>query len=193
MISPLPQPVPLHVRKRQAALAFLLAVSAVLLAEVLQRLLLRILPPGLTPLAQEALHAALLLGALLLCGSRLLPEVRALSSVGLVRRPTMAAEFARGTAIGWAISLLLLLPGLLTGRMHTVLTWDRQRVTAWFAGVLLLLLNALATQLIFTGLPFRSLVRATSPAVATLTLSVVAAVLAMLSRGEDLPGALFEA
>ena len=181
------------VAKRRAALTFLLAICWIFIALFMSRFATRYLPAGMEALGQECLNAVLLLVGLLLIGSRNVPELRPLSSVGLVRRPTQGGEFTRGLALGWAIALALLLPATLTLHMRSVVTLDAYHLRQLLLGTAIVAINAVSVQLVLTGLAFRSLTRAMSPGVAAAILAGVIAVLTMYSRQGDTGGAIFTA
>ncbi len=185
--------VPEALAKRRAALTFLLAVCWIFVSLFVSRFIVRFLPPGTEALGQECLNALLLLAGLLFIGSRTVPGLRPMSSIGFVRRPTQGAEFTRGLALGWAVALALLVPGILTRHIHSVATLDAFHLGQLVLGVAIVAANALVVQLTLTGLAFRSLTRATSPFTAAVILAFVVAVLTMYSRQGDAGGALFTA
>ncbi len=146
-----------------------------------------------SPLASEALSAVLVFIGLYWIGRHTVRDVRPFSSIGLVGRPTQWAEFAMGLAFGWGVALALVLPALLTLHMQSKLYLDKFHFQQMAAAVLLVLANAIATQLVFTGLLFRSLVRATSGAIATVLFSLLTATIYVLSHPGGIAQAVFVA
>lgn len=177
--------------KSRAAGTFLLSACWIALALLTSRVALHVLPDANGGIVHAALDALLLFAGLYWIGFRTVPNARPLSSVGFVRRPTQWTEFGAGIAIGWGIALLLVLPALLTMRLHSSVLHDRFYLGQSLLGVLLLVLIAAATQMIFYGLPFRSLVLATSPTLAALAIAVVSAAMVLLTRSGDWMQALF--
>lgn len=144
-------------------------------------------------LAEPLLQILLMLAGFLAIARVRVPELRAWSAVGLVRRPTVGQELSLGAVAGWAIGVVLVLPGVLLLRMHTEITWDGFHVGATAGSALILLLIVLVRQLALCGLPFRSLSRATSPLFASVAFSGVAALLTIYSVHGDTGQALVAA
>lgn len=147
-------------------------------------------------------HAALVqTGALLvLAGTgfywialRRVRDLRPLSAIGFVRRPGVGREVAIGLAVGWAIAVALVLPALLTRNLHTLLSFDGIHAGQTLYSLLLILVTAVTTQVIASGLVFRSLVRATSPGRAVLSVALVTGISQIFQPGRDSTEALFYA
>ncbi len=90
-------------------------------------------------------------------------------------RPTMAREWQKGAALGWALLLITLIPMAVVGDLHPQF-WLAAR--AWgeaLLSLLTLLAAALATEMAFRGYLFQRLIAATGPATATFLLSALSA------------------
>ena len=88
-------------------------------------------------------------------------------------RPTAAREWQKGTAFGWGLLLITLIPMVVAGDLHPQF-WLLPR--AWGAALLALaalLLGALATEMAFRGFLFKRLIETTGPVTATIVLSLV--------------------
>lgn len=118
------------------------------------------------------------------------PELRPLSAVGLVRRPSAGREFALGTAIGWATGIALVLPGLVLLRMRSSLAFDGFHLGSATASVLVLFFFVLSRQLVLCGLPYRSLSQATSPLFASVAFAGLAGLLTFYTASADAPEVL---
>lgn len=156
--------------------------------------LLTSLRPALTiQLLEPLLDLLVLLAGFLLIARLRVPELRPFSAVGLVERPSASREVALGTAVGWAVGVALVLPGLILVRMHSALVLDGFHLGAAIASTLGLLLFVLIRQLLLCGLPFRSLAQATSPLFATVALAGLAALLTVATVHGDVAEVLFTA
>lgn len=125
------------------------------------------------PWLQQALSVLLLFSGFYLGSRRWITNLRPMSSVGFVRRPSAMSEFGLGAAIGWAIALGLVLPLLLLRRAS--LSFDFS-TAAWHDmgwSFVTLSLGACAAQLIFTGVAFRLLVESIGATAATLALMLL--------------------
>ncbi len=103
--------------------------------------------------------AAMLLAGFYLMAMLAIPDLRPLSSIGLVRRPGLGREFGVGAALGWGLALSLLLPAILTGNLHLQFHWNSGAVQQTCVSACALGVFGLAMQLILSGLPVRLLVR----------------------------------
>ena len=96
-----------------------------------------------------------------------------LKSMGLIRRATAAGEFGTGAAFGWGAMVVCVLPMAVIGGF-TITFWTGSRQ---FGLVLLdlaiLLVAALAEEVIFRGYPFQRLIEGVGPVLATLIVSAV--------------------
>ena len=95
---------------------------------------------------------------------------------GLPRRGTGRREWLTGFALGWGIVVVGLLPVVLLGRVHAVvsLTWDGLGVAALALAVLLV--TALSHEVAFRGYPFRCLIGAVGESAAVVLMVVGAGV-----------------
>lgn len=106
-------------------------------------------------------------------------DLRPLSSLGFVQRPTAREELGRGLALGWGIALVLVAPAILTGATALHWEWSGGTLLRLVAGAANLLLCALLVQLVLSGLPVRLLVRTAGPAWTFLSILLVVVVLAL--------------
>jgi uncharacterized protein len=94
-------------------------------------------------------------------------------TLGLPKRPTAAAEWATGAAIGWGTILFSVLPLALSGSLH-IRFWTQPRA---FGLVLLnlatVLCASLAAELAFRGYPYRRLIQAIGPSWATVVMALL--------------------
>ena len=91
------------------------------------------------------------------------------------------------------MAIALVLPALLSRNMHTLLAFDGNHIAQSAESVLLEVLVAMLTVTIFQGLAFRSLLRATSATLATVSVAVVSGALILFTPGHDAWMALFAA
>lgn len=93
-------------------------------------------------------------------------------AMGLVSRPGMLREFGTGSAVGWGLLLLTIIPSVFIGGLGvSVSTGGRQ----WFLLVLDLLVLAIAAlceETIFRGYPFQRLMDAISTTLGTVLISI---------------------
>lgn len=90
-------------------------------------------------------------------------------------RATVRAEWRTGAAIGWGLAVAAILPMILVGDFHPTFVFQ---LRAWWLTLLsLLALGALtlAQEAIYRGYLFVRLIRALGPTLATIVLSVIAA------------------
>ncbi len=145
------------------ALVFLFASAWIVVALAAGRLAAALLPGAAYDMVREAATAATLLGGFYVMARVAVPDLRALSSVGFVRRPGAGKEFGLGAALGWAISLALVLPALLSGSLTVTFHLDAASMLRSVICVAVLAAFALVVQLVLSGLPVRLLVRAIGP------------------------------
>lgn len=183
--------------QRRAAFTFLLCAIYFSVTLALVGLLTHILdvvrPGGAGPLLGPLLNFVLLAAGLLAIARMRVPDLRPLSALGLVRRSSAGHEAALGAAVGWAVAVALVLPGVLLLRMQSSLLLDSFHLGAATASALALLLFVLARQLVLCGLPFRSLSQATSPMFATIAFAGMAALLTLYSTQGDVAEAVLAA
>ena len=86
-------------------------------------------------------------------------------------------EWGIGAALGWALSLSVALPLLISGNLHGTLLWNSNTLPAMVAAVGSIVVGVLAIEVVFRGYPFRRLIDALGPSWATALISVFVAVL----------------
>lgn len=162
------------------ALLFVLSCGWIVVSLAGGRLAGTLSSPAWYDLSREAVTATLLFFGFYAMARLGVPDLRPLSSVGIVRRPGIATEFGRGAALGWGLSLAMVLPALLTGNLRLLFSWDIATVGHALVSMGMLLCFALVLQLILAGLPVRLLVRSVG-ANWTVTAVVLIAVLLALN------------
>ncbi|HEX6495184.1 MAG TPA: type II CAAX endopeptidase family protein [Acidobacteriaceae bacterium] len=93
-------------------------------------------------------------------------------AMGLVSRPGLLHEFGTGTAVGWGLLLLTIVPSVFIGGLGATL-WTGAR--QWFLLILDLLVLAIAAlceELIFRGYPFQRLMDAMGTTLASVLISI---------------------
>jgi uncharacterized protein len=96
-----------------------------------------------------------------------------LRSMGLVRRSTAPGEFATGAAFGWGAMVACVLPMAILGGL-TITFWTSSRqLGLLLLDLAVLLVSALAEEVIFRGYPFQRLIDGVGPVLATLIASGV--------------------
>ena len=88
----------------------------------------------------------------------------------------MLREFGVGAAAGWGLLLLVVLPSVFIGGLVVTLFSAPHQWSLLLTDTVLLLLEALAAEVLFRGYPFQQLIAATGPSVATLLMSLVFAI-----------------
>ena len=94
-----------------------------------------------------------------------------LSAMGLVKRSTSLEEFGTGSAFGWGMMVLCVLPVALIGGL-SITFWSGPR--QWgllLLDLLVLLVASLAEEVFFRGYPFQRLIEAAGPFPATLLMA----------------------
>lgn len=99
------------------------------------------------------------------------------STNALPVRPTLREEWLRGAALGWAMLLLAVLPMMLAGALHPEFSPMLRNWGLALLSLATLAFSTLALEVAFRGFIFTRLITATSPAVATVLLSLFYAVL----------------
>jgi membrane protease YdiL (CAAX protease family) len=94
-----------------------------------------------------------------------------LKSMGLVRRATAAREFAIGAALGWGAMVACVLPMALIGGFTLTFWTSPRQFGLLLLDLAVLLVAALAEEVVFRGYPFQRLVEAVGPVAATLLAS----------------------
>lgn len=95
------------------------------------------------------------------------------STNALPSRPTARREWQVGAALGWALSLLAILPAMLIGALHPMFWVSPRAFGLSFLALLTVLFGSLAMELAFRGFLFRSLMGATGPTMAAFLLAVI--------------------
>ncbi|MGI4852769.1 MAG: hypothetical protein ACRYF4_01830 [Janthinobacterium lividum] len=162
------------------ALLFVLSCGWIVVSLAGGRLAGTLSSPAWYDLSREAVTAAMLFVGFYAMARLGVPDLRPLSSVGMVRRPGIGTEFGRGAALGWGFSVAMVLPALLGGNLRLLFSWDLATVGHALVSMAMLLCFALVVQLILAGLPVRLLVRSVG-ANWTVTAVVLIAVLLALN------------
>ncbi len=113
-------------------------------------------------------------------------EREPLRAVGLVARVGWGREFGVGAAVGWGLLLLTILPSVFIGGL-VVRFWTAPH--QWLMlpfDIFVLLAAAVANEVVFRGYPFQRLIAAVGPALATLFMSLI---FAMVRYNADAPRA----
>ncbi len=93
-------------------------------------------------------------------------------AVGLVARPGAGREFGVGSAVGWALLLITILPSVFIGGLGASVWTAPHQWFLLFLDVLVLAAAVLAQELIFRGYPFQRLVDAAGTTLATVLISI---------------------
>ncbi len=181
------------VARRRAAGTFVLCAAWLLALLVVSVVLLHLAPGEHAPVLRAAFQLVLTFAGFYWIAARRMRDLRPLSAVGLVRRPTMWREMGLGVALGWAVAVALVLPALLSGNLHTLLSFDGNHGFQSAESVVLELILAVLTPMIFQGLVFRSLVRSTNATLAVVSVALVSGALMLFTPGHDTGMALFAA
>ncbi len=169
----------------RAAGTFVLSAAWVVALLLVSIVLIHIAPGPHAPVAQASIRLVLSFAGLYWIALRRVPNLRPLSAIGFVRRPSQWRELGLGLALGWAIAAALVLPILLTRNLHTLLAFDAAHLAQTVESLLLQILLAIGIPLVFSGLVFHSLARATSPVIAAFSVALVSAALVLFSPGHD--------
>ncbi len=99
-----------------------------------------------------------------------------LKSMGLIRRKSATGEFGTGAAFGWGAMVVCVLPMAVIGGF-TITFWTGPRQFGLLVlDLVVLLVAALAEEVIFRGYPFQRLIDGVGPVLATLIVSAVFAI-----------------
>lgn len=175
----------------QSGWTFVVGGAWILALLVLSIVLLHVVTGPHAMLVQTCALLVLAVAGFYWIALRRVHDLRPLSAIGFVRRPGVGRELGLGLAVGWAIAIALVLPALLTRNLHTLLSVDGIHAGQTLYSLLLVLVMAVTTQVIASGLVFRSLVRATSPGRAVLSVALVTGISQFLQPGRDSVEALF--
>ena len=91
---------------------------------------------------------------------------------GLVSRPGMWHEFGTGSAVGWGLLLLTVVPSVFIGGLSVTLWTGAHQWFLLILDLLVLATAALCEELIFRGYPFQRLMDAIGTTLATVLISV---------------------
>lgn len=160
---------------------FLLSCVWIAVSLAAGRLAGTLAPPAAADLVAEAIAALSLFGGFLLLARTGIADLRPLSSIGFVKRPTSKDEFGRGLALGWGIALALVLLAWVTGHLHPEVILTAASLLATATGLLRCVLFAVTVQLVAAGLPVRLLTRIASAPVTLLAAMALAWLLALRS------------
>lgn len=177
-------------RPSRPAVTFVLSAAWIVLCLLAAGELSRLAPPSVSDLVRELIAAVLLGGGFYAMARTWVPDLRPLSSIGFVRRPGIAGEFARGAALGWGVAIALVLPALLTGNLSMQFAFDLPTLARTLVSALMLTLFSVVVQLVLAGLPVRMLMKATNPAWTVAAVVFVVTLLALTgaaSQGRTLP------
>lgn len=168
------RPTPRGVQVLLCATTLLWAVAGSSVAQdaaqgIAQRLQLETLEPLLT---------SLFLLFLLLVGFRAIDAAATRGQfrgdvLPLPARPTRAAEWGTGAAVGWGLALAVVLPVFITGKLHGSVASDPANALAVCLAAATLLFATLAQEMIFRGYPFQRLAAAVGESWASVLLSLL--------------------
>ena len=130
-----------------------------------------------SPLVEQAMFAFLLLFGYAGIGFSLDRQLRPVSQQGLVFRKGWLGEAGLGTAIGWAIAVVCVLPLALFGGIVIHPSFSLPAFGWLLADAAYFALATLTIQIAFRGYPFQSAIRAIGELPATLALSVLYGIL----------------
>lgn len=91
---------------------------------------------------------------------------------GLIARPGMWQEFGTGTAVGWGLLLLTIVPSVFIGGLGVTLWTGAHQWFLLLLDLLVLAAGALCEEMIFRGYPFRRLIDAMGTSLATVLISI---------------------
>ena len=104
-------------------------------------------------------------------------------AMGLDRRPGFGREFALGSALGWGGMVACVLPIALTGGLVVTFFTAPRQFPLIFLDLAVLAIAALAEEIAFRGYPFQRLIEATSPAGATIFMSLLFGAIHLFNPG----------
>lgn len=142
-------------------------------------------------LVRYSATAAMLFGGFYVAGRWSVPDLRPLSSIGFVRRPTAPRELALGIALGWGAGLALMLPALLSGDLSMHFQLSKAGLHDTLLAVLLVCSFTVCVQLVVSGLPARLLVRAIGPTWTVVAVAILGIAMALPGRPGDGRGLLY--
>jgi hypothetical protein len=92
--------------------------------------------------------------------------------MGLVSRPGMLHEFGTGSAVGWGLLLLTIVPSVFIGGLGVTLWTGAHQWFLLILDLLVLAIAALCEELIFRGYPFQRLMDAVGPTLGSVFISI---------------------
>jgi membrane protease YdiL (CAAX protease family) len=93
-------------------------------------------------------------------------------AMGLVSRPGMLHEFGTGSAVGWGLLLLTIVPSVFIGGLGITLWTGAHQWFLLILDLLVLAIAALCEELIFRGYPFQRLMDAVGPTLGSVFISI---------------------
>jgi uncharacterized protein len=112
-------------------------------------------------------------------------------AMGLVFRPGWRREFALGSALGWSMLVVSILPLVLSGGLIITFWTIPRQFGILFIDLLMLAVASLAEEVAFRGYPFQRLIDAVGPTMATIVSSLAFAVLHMFNPSANRASFLF--
>lgn len=103
-----------------------------------------------------------------------------LSIAGLPKRPTQGEEFQRGIALGWAMTLVAILPMMLVGVLHPEFWLGPRNWIPTLVSLLTIALGTLAVEVAFRGYLYTRLIAAIGTVAATIVISFIYAITSLL-------------
>lgn len=91
---------------------------------------------------------------------------------GLITRPGMWREFGTGTAVGWGLLLLTIVPSVFIGGLAVTLWTGAHQWFLLILDLLVLAAGALAEEMIFRGYPFQRLIDSIGSTLASVLISI---------------------
>jgi membrane protease YdiL (CAAX protease family) len=144
--------------------------SGALASHAAAGLTLRLSQNGARGLVEACCHLFLLVLGYVALEAMARRSAPARDLVALPRRPSAGREWTLGAALGWGLVVAALLPLILLGRLHTLISPQSANVAA--AGLTLgaILVASLVQEIAFRGYPFRCLIDAIGPSLAVLVM-----------------------
>ncbi len=161
-------------QKTRAALLFIVASFWVAVSLTGGRVVAVVAPALWNDAVRQCVTAVLLFAGLYLIARLGVRDLRALSSIGFVQRPSARREFALGLALGWGVALALIVPAVLTGNFRVILLPDAPHLLRLLLSAVTLSAFAMCVQLIVAGLPARLLLRSAGPSWTVIAMMLLA-------------------
>ena len=139
----------------------------------------------LAPLAERAILLFLLVVGYAVMGRLFSRQSNPVRSMGLDFRTGWRGEFALGTAMGWGMLIVAILPLVLTGGLIVNFWAIPRQFGLLLVDLVMLAVAALAEEVAFRGYPFQRLVDAMGPGMATILASLVFAGLHIFNPAAD--------